>query len=431
MGETGLIKAYRGLGHVLGPILPVWVNKRARAGKEDPRRIKERQGIASAARPKGDLIWFHGASVGECMMLLPLISKLQYEKPNTNILVTSATVTAANLIQERIRDACIHQYVPLDHPKYTAQFIKHWKPSLAVWAESEIWPNLIFETKKSGAKLALVNARMSPKSLDGWAKRKKTAHSVFTQFDLILAADERTKNTLSWLTDSDVEMSGNLKDAAAPLPVNHNALKALKKQIRRRSVWCAASTHEGEDIIMAQAHRALLAKKETALLILAPRHPERADKIQSTLIDERYVTARRSKNDEINKDTQIYIFDTIGEMGLAYRLSKLTFVCGSALKGLKGHNPLEPARLGSAVMTGAHIESFKGSYLSMVKFGAAKRILSPDAIAPAVVSLMCNPEKLKTLQKQGLHFAAGREDVLSYVWNKLTPLMMEAPYETP
>jgi len=260
MSETGLLKAYRGTGYLMRPLLPLWVKRRAKAGKEDPKRLTERYGIASVERPKGDLIWFHGASVGECMMLIPLIEKIHAEKPNTNILLTSMTMTAATLMTERIGDKCIHQYVPLDQPKYVENFIAHWQPSLAIWAESEIWPNLILQTKRSGAKLALINARMSAKSLEGWLKRKKTGQQVFGQFDLILAADDLTANNLSWLTGRDIEMAGNLKDAAPPLPIDSDALKALKKQVGRRPVWCAASTHQGEDEIMADAHITLLKK---------------------------------------------------------------------------------------------------------------------------------------------------------------------------
>ena len=421
--DTALIKAYRGASRALGPVLPLLLKRRAAQGKEDPSRKDERIGIAALPRPEGPLVWMHGASVGECTMLLPLITQIKRDRPDIFILVTSATLTAAKLLAERLPEHCAHQYVPLDHPKYAQRFINHWKPDVAIWAESEIWPNLITAAKDSGAKLALLNARMSAKTLEGWTKRKKSAAVIFSQFDLILAADEMTGNSLSWLLDQDISISGNLKNAAPPLPVDKTELKAFKKALARRTIWCAASTHSGEDEIMLTAHKAVLKTNKRALLILAPRHPERSGEI-TALINEMGLTfAARSKGEMPSRETQVYLMDSIGDMGLAYRLSKLTFVCGSTLAGLSGHNPLEPARLGSAVMTGAHIASFAESYMSMFKYGAAKRVMSPDAIATEVSALLSDKAALTYLQAQGQHFATGRDDVLAYVWDALNPLL--------
>ncbi|WP_371397020.1 3-deoxy-D-manno-octulosonic acid transferase [Fretibacter rubidus] len=425
MSDTALLKAYRGASRALGPVLPLWIKRRGKHGKEDPSRTAEREGIASHPRPNGSLVWMHGASVGECTMLLPLIAKLTAERPDINMLITSGTMTAAKLLETRLPANAVHQYVPLDHPKYVARFIAHWKPDVAIWAESEIWPNLIKATKDSGAKLALLNARMSEKSIEGWTKRKASAAAIFAQFDLILAADEMTGNSLSWILDKDVETSGNLKDAAPVLPVDKAELAAFKKALPRRKVWCAASTHDGEDDIMLRAHKTLLARSPSAVLILAPRHPERADDIITLIRDHGLSFAQRSKAEMPTADTQVYLLDTIGDMGLAYRLAKMTFVCGSTIAGLSGHNPLEPARLGSAVMTGAHIASFAESYMSMFKYSAAKRVMSPDAIAREIVDIMMDRAALTALQKQGQHFATGRDDVLAYVWDQLGPLLPE------
>ena len=427
MKDTALIKAYRGASRALGPVLPLLLKRRAAQGKEDATRKGEREGIAALPRPDGPLIWMHGASVGECTMLLPLIAQIKRERPDIFILITSATVTAANLLAERLPAHCVHQYVPLDHPKYAQRFIEHWQPDVAIWAESEIWPNLIKAAKDSGARLALLNARMSAKTLDGWTKRKKSAAVIFSQFDLILAADEITGNSLSWLLDDDIDISGNLKDAAPPLPVDAAELKAFKKAAARRTIWCAASTHAGEDEIMLAAHKVLLETNKRALLILAPRHPERGDDITALINAMGLSYAARSKGEMPSREMQVYLMDSIGDMGLAYRLSKLTFVCGSTIAGLSGHNPLEPARLGSAVMTGAHIASFAESYMSMFKYGAAKRVMSPEAIAAEVTVILSDKDALSHLQAQGKHFATGRDDVLAYVWDALNPLL---PAET-
>lgn len=425
MNETALIKSYRGTTNAIGPLVPLWLSRRAKQGKEDPARMQERQGIASASRPEGQMVWMHGASVGECVMLLPLIEKFKESRPDMNVLITSGTVTSAQVLSERLPEGVIHQYIPLDRPKYVKRFFDHWQPDLAIWAESEIWPNLIGEAAKRDTPMALINARMSAKSIEGWAKRKASAQSIFGAFNLILAADEKTGNSLSWLLDRDVESSGNLKDAAAPLPSQKGELGRLSRSLKTRPVWCAASTHEGEDQLVIRAHEAVRAAHPKALLILAPRHPERAEDIIKILEQRGMAFARRSLGETPKAKTRVWLFDTIGEMGLPYRLASVTCVCGSLREGLKGHNPLEPARLGSAVITGPNIASFADSYMQMFAHDAARRILSPDILGQDIANLFSTPKDLKTLQDQGKAFASGRDDVLDYVWDKLTPLMPE------
>ncbi len=423
--QTGLLRVYRGATRALGPLLPLWMGRRARAGKEDPARLNERKGIASLHRPDGPLVWMHGASVGECTMLLPLIAQFRKSRPDINILITSATVTAANLLKTRLPEGCFHQYVPLDHPNYVRSFLDHWRPGLALWSESEIWPNMITEADKRGIKMALINARMSEASLSGWAKRKTSAQDIFSRFDLILAADKPTGDSLGWFTGRDIPATGNLKDAAPPLPADQRELAQMQATIKDRSVWCAASTHAGEDEIMLRAHQAVLAANPSALLILAPRHPERREEIMRLIRAQGLRAESRSLQGRLGADTQIYLFDTIGDMGLAYRLSALTFVCGSLIKGLSGHNPLEPARLGSAVMTGGHIASFADIYNTMFKFSAARRILSPDIIGKEIADLLGAPDTLAALRENARRFADSRNDVLAFVWSELTPFVPE------
>lgn len=426
--ETALIKAYRGAARVLSPVLPLWVKRRAKTGKEDPQRLNERQGLASKPRPTGSLVWMHGASVGECTMLLALITQFRRERPDISILITSATQTAAKLLEARLPSGCVHQYVPLDSPRYVAAFLDHWRPDAAIWAESEIWPNMIFEAHKRGIKTALINARMSKTSLEGWAKREQSAKAIFSKFDLILAADKITGDSLGWFTGRSIEATGNLKDAAAPLPVSPPELKALSAAIGTRPIWCAASTHEGEDALMLRAHHEILAQHPNALLILAPRHPQRSKDIAALLREQGFEFSVRSTQQSPTAKTQIYLFDTIGEMGLAYRLAAVTFVCGSLLKGLSGHNPLEAARLGSAVFTGGNTSSFTESYNAMFSFGAAKRVLSPEIIGKEINALLGQSNKLQTAQETAQRYANSRDDVLAYVWSQLTPLLPQGTH---
>jgi 3-deoxy-D-manno-octulosonic-acid transferase len=424
--QTGLLRAYRGATRALGPLLPLWMGRRARAGKEDLARLNERKGIASLPRPNGPLVWMHGASVGECTMLLPLISQFRKDRPDINILITSATVTAANLLEVRLPDGCFHQYVPLDHPKYVSAFLDYWTPDTALWAESEIWPNMITEAKSRGVKMALINARMSENSLNGWAKRAASAKAVFSKFDLILAADKRTGDSLGWFTERDIFATGNLKDAGETLPANAEDLRRLQQSLAGRPIWCAASTHMGEDELILRAHEDILSVHPNALLILAPRHPERRDDILDLINSCEFTSSVRSKGQTPNKKTQVYLFDTIGEMGLAFRLAALTFVCGSLVKGLTGHNPLEPARLGSAVLTGGNTASFSETYNAMFSFGAARRVLSPEIIGKEITALFSDQDVLENLREKARRYAESRDDVLTYVWDELQPLLPHA-----
>ena len=424
MSETSLIRAYSGLTKVIAPALPLWLKRRALKGKEDPARQSERFGTASIARPAGQLFWMHGASVGEVTMLLPLIDKVLAEYPTANILVTSGTTTSAELMAKRLPARACHQYIPLDTPKAVTAFLEHWKPDMALWAESEIWPNLLLQTKARNIPMALINARMSEKSVQGWFKRRKSAQSLFGCFDLILAGDEATANGLSWLLGREIESAGSLKETAPALPVNEAELARLEAQIGSRSVWCAASTHKGEEEIILAAHKEIRAAHPKALLILALRHPERRKEVAPLLSKIRH--AHRSDDEAVTPATSVMVWDTIGEMGLAYSLSDVTFVCGSLVEGLMGHNPLEPARFSNAVLTGAHISSFADSYMSMIAFDAAQRILSPTMVGDAVSGLFSNSESLMRQQQLAFDYAESRNAVLDYVWDKLTPVLPEA-----
>ena len=424
MSETGLIRAYSGLTKVIAPALPFWLKRRAVKGKEDPARKNERFGQASLSRPNGQLFWMHGASVGEVTMLLPMIDKVLAEYPSAHVLVTSGTTTSAELMAKRLPERAFHQYVPLDTPKAVNAFLDHWAPDMALWAESEIWPNLILQTKARNIPMALINARMSEKSLQGWSKRRKSAESLFGCFDVILAGDEATAQGLSEVLGKDIRSTGSLKDAAFALPVNEAELYKLTMQIGDRPVWCAASTHKGEEEIILAAHEHVRSKHPNALLILALRHPERMEDV-FTLVGNTHMSIRSSKTD-LHKLSSIYLIDTIGDMGLAYSLSNITFVCGSLVKGLMGHNPLEPARFSNAVLTGAHISSFADSYSSMIAFNAAERILSPNKVGNAVSDLFSNPEKLARQQQLAFDYAQSRNAVLDIVWDKLSYMFLKA-----
>ena len=423
--DTALLKLYRLTTDMLGPLLPLWVNARAKKGKEEAARLSERRGRSSAPRPDGPLIWMHGASVGECTMLLPLIAQIREARPDVNVLITSGTVTAARLMAERLPSGVIHQYVPLDRRKYARAFLDYWRPDVAIWAESEIWPNLIIEAKSRGVNLALINARMSEKSLGGWRKRAGSARAIFSRFDLILAADKATAAGLSEFVGKAITPIGNLKDAALPLPVDAKAKAALLAAMGARPVWCAASTHHGEDDIVLGAHETVLNTSADALLILAPRHPERRENIAELINSMGLSFTTRSSGAMPDANTQIYLFDTIGEMGLAFDMSRLSLICGSLTQGLSGHNPLEPARAGCAVMSGRHVASFAEVYQDMADKDAVKIISQTYDLGRSISTLLNDKAALKDAQTKAKAFCDSRADVLAQVWAALSPLLPE------
>ncbi len=431
MKKTPLLKSYSAATRMAAPALPLWLKRRVRKGKEDPARLGERYGIAGLPRPDlqlgGKLVWLHAASVGESQMLMPVILRILSHLPESNIVITTGTVTSADLLAQILPKRAVHQYAPADHPKAVANFLAHWRPDMAIFAESELWPNMIMQTKALNIPLALINARMSAASIERWDKRgKKSGQALLGAFDLILAADTTTADGLTWLLGREVEAAGNLKDAAPALGVDKTALKKLKTAIGRRPVWCAASTHVGEENLIAIAALAIKAKKPKALLILAPRHPERAKQVKNLLTKAGLSVLRRSSNRMPTDKTDVYLVDQIGKMGLVYRLSKTAFIGGSLLDNLSGHNPLEPARLDCAIITGPHIASFADTYMAMMAFDGVKRILSPDELAPAVLKYLGDPKARKAKAAAALNFAQSRDAVLDYVWERLLPLLKKA-----
>lgn len=375
------MNVYRAVTAIAAPLTGPLLRWRARNGKEETARLQERFGRTAATRPSGTLVWLHGASVGETRVLMQIHAALSARRPDISFLFTSGTRTSAGLFAKPLARA-IHQYVPLDRVIVAQRFLAHWKPDVAVFAESDIWPNLIEETARSGAKLALVNARISPRSLDSWARTPQTARHLLGRFSVILAADPRTAAGVASLTGRATESPGNLKLAAAAPAYDAAALAAVRAELGARPVWLAASTHPGEDEIVLAAHEAIRTAHPDALLIIAPRHPERGDAIAKLAGN----APRRSNGDRIG-DASVFIADTIGELGLFYALAPVSLVAGSLLPSLKGHNPVEPAKLESAVLTGPYVESFADTFADLIAAHGAVQAPDADAIAQMVLHL--------------------------------------------
>jgi 3-deoxy-D-manno-octulosonic-acid transferase len=338
----------------VSPLAPLVLSARVVSGKEDPARLAERSGRASRPRPEGRLIWLHGASVGEGLSLLPLIERLRGSAPDAALLVTSGTRTSAEMLGARLPPGAIHQYVPLDMPAAVGRFLSHWRPDLGVFVESELWPNLIAAAKGSGARLALISARMSETSLRGWRRAPAAAATVLSAFDLILAKDEAARARFEALGGK-VAGLWDAKLGAPPLFADERELAALKGVVADRPVLLAASTHAGEDEIVLSAFARAAGDRSDALLIIAPRHPARGADVVTLAEAARLTVARRGTGGDPGR-ARVYVADTLGELGLFFRLARVAFIGGSLVRGVGGHNPLEPARLSCATVSGPYTE---------------------------------------------------------------------------
>jgi len=387
------LTAYRLFTHALTPLVPIALRQRALRGKEDSERMRERLGHAGRARPGGQLIWIHGASVGETLAILPLIDAL-LEEADRSVLVTSGTVTSAKLMAERLPPRALHQFAPVDAPSVTARFLDHWRPDAALFVDSEIWPNILTGARMRSIPLALINGRISARSFAGWRRFRRSAARLFANYDVCLAQDAATAERLSALGARRVEVTGSLKADAAPLPADPTRLNALLEAIGSRPVLLAVSTHPGEDETILPAHDALRRQHSDLLTIIAPRHPERGGEIMMLAGDR--ATRQRSKSELPDSNTAVYVADTLGELGLFYRLAPFAFIGGSLIPH-GGQNPLEPARLHCAVMTGPHTQNFTVAYDAILSAQGVGRVHSSGEIATLAGRLIDNPANARTM----------------------------------
>ncbi len=373
------------------------LNRRLAAGKEHATRIGERRGEPGRPRPEGRLIWFHAASVGEVLSILELIRRLAGDDPDLNFLITSGTVTSAQAVASRLPDRSVHQFIPLDVVPFVRRFLDHWRPDLAVWTESELRPALIVETHARGVPMVLVNARLSDRSYRRWWLMPWTASALLNRFAVIHAQDGVTSYNMRrlGLNPDRIEVTGTLKEGSSALPFDEPERADLAQAIGRRGTWLAASTHAGEEELAADAHREILRRAPRMLMILVPRHPERGRDIADILRLAGWRVALRSADEPLQPDTEIYVADTLGEMGLWYRIAPISLVCGS-LVPVGGHNPFEPAALGSAILHGPHVANFRDIYERLAAADAAMLVRKPDEITAAVTALLA-PDRVAAM----------------------------------
>lgn len=403
------LRLYRAVSAAAGPLAEYALRRRIASGKEDPHRVDERRGVAGISRPEADLVWIHGASVGESLSVIPLVERLKASLPNAKFLVTTGTTTSAQLMAKRLPQEAFHQYVPIDHPRYVAAFLEHWRPKAGLFVESEFWPNLLFEARRRVPFLALVNGRVSPRSFEEWMRRRQAIEYVLSLFDVILAQDKDNATRLSKLAQRRVTTMGNLKYAAPALPTNAQELAVLREAAHGRPVWLAASTHPGEDCAIFDAQLALRKIVPNVLLLIAPRHPARGAELAALAQERGLSPRRRSMHEKISDDCNVYIADTLGELGLLYSLSEISFIGGSLIeKG--GHNPLEPARLGNAVLHGPHTFNFIDIYAEMRGGGGSALVRNDREIAVAVQRLLSDTMTRNVMVNAARNCAESRAD---------------------
>lgn len=419
---------YRGLTTVGGPLIAAYLERRKRRGKEDAERFSERLGHPGRPRPAGPLVWMHGASVGEAQSLLPLVERLTGR--GLGVLMTTGTVTSARLMAERLPKGAIHQYVPVDRVAYVRGFLNHWRPDLALWAESEFWPNLLAETRRRGIPQVLIQGRMSPKSFAGWKKVPGFIHKMLSGFALCLAQTESDAARIRALGGRDVRCLGNLKYAVAPLPHDPAGLERLRADIAGRPLWLAASTHPGEEGLAGRVHAAL--GVAGLLSVIVPRHHTRGAEVAAELRAQGLAVALRSAGEEVGAATQAYVADTMGELGLFYRLGGPVFVGKSLCVG-GGQNPFEPALLGAPVLFGPLMGNFPDMAPAMLAAGAALRVADEGELAVTVRRLLADPEALRAAGAAARAWAEGEAGVLDQVAGALEPFLarLEAAHARP
>jgi len=415
-----MLALYRLVSTAAGPLVRLFLERRLRTGKEDCARMGERFGESEKPRPGGPLIWLHAASVGESVAALPLIERLLSQNTELHVLITTGTVTSAKLLKDRLPQRAFHQFVPVDLPYAVRRFLDHWRPDLALWMESEFWPNLLRITRRRGVPMVLVNARVSPHSYIGWQRFPRTIERLLSSFELCLSQNQGEAKRLTELGAINVVTLGNLKFAVPPLPAGEKELAEFRKNTAGRTLWLASSTHPGEEEMAAQAHREMCADFPGLLTVIVPRHITRGAAITRLLRGEGMNVARRSAGEALTEETDIYVADTMGELGLFYRLAPVVFL-GGTLVTHGGQNPIEPGQLDCAIVTGPHIFNFLEIITKMRIAGAVLQIDDAQALAGAVGGLMRDPKRSGEMAAAVKHIAVSGGAVLDHIMETLAP----------
>src|ERR1700757_4811483 len=420
------LRVYRKLSSAVVPLAPALINRRLKQGKEDPERIGERRGMSRDERPVGPLVWIHGASVGEVLAAAALIERLR--ALNIRILLTSGTVTSAAIVAKRFPPEVIHQYVPYDSPRYVARFLDHWRPSLALFIESDLWPNLILQSAARRLPMVLINGRMSPRSFPRWRRVAGTISALLEKFDICLAQSHADAERFAALGCPNVLITGNLKlDVPAP-PADPAKLERLMAQTRGRPVVVAASTHPGEEEILVEAHPTLAGFFPGLLTVIVPRHPDRGASIARMILASGLKPALRSREELPSATTDVYVGDTMGELGLFYRLAGIVFMGGSLVEH-GGQNPIEAVKLGAAIVHGPHVFNFTDVYEALDQSGGARRVDDQQAVVKQLGQLLANPDSRDAMVAASAQVVDDLGGALERTLTALEPYLLQVRLE--
>lgn len=421
--NTGMLLAvYKNLMRAATPLLEVYLQKRRRAGKEDAARAHERRGHPAMPRGEGRIVWVHAASVGESMSMLALIDRLLALYPDIRILMTTGTVTSAKMMADRLPPRAFHQYVPVDHPAWVESFLDHWRPSLALWAESEFWPNMLSALKTRRIPAVLVSGRVTEKSARRWkAFAPGMARDILLNFDLCLAQGGKQAERIRGLGALNVVTSSTLKYAAAPLPADDDKLQVLKAEIGVRPVVLWSSTHPGEEEHALAVHLAMKVEVPDLLTIVVPRHPVRGTDITQLFAAAGCNVAVRSRGDAL-ADADVYMADTLGELGIFYRLCRYVVMCGSFVP-MGGHNIIESAQLGCVNFTGPLVFNFQTVMDDFREHNAVVEVKDPRELTPLLLSALRHPEKYDAMAEAGKRLTASRAGILDDVAQQISPYL--------
>ena len=425
-----ILPVYRTISNVGAPLIWLYLWFRKARGKEDRGRFSERLGHPGRKRPSGALVWAHAASIGESLSLLPLIGRLVTERQGLNVLVTTGTVTSARLMAERLPEGSFHQYVPVDRVPYVRRFLDHWRPDLVLWAESEFWPNLITETVARNIPMILINGRVSPRSYSGWQRFGGLIKKLLQGFALCLGQTEADAERLRHLGATGAKYAGNLKFAVPPLPADDQMLAKFQKGLGARPRWLAASTHPGEELMAAGVHQRLKTRHAGLLTIIVPRHPDRGADIAAQLRGQGVNVSQRSAGDPLGSETDIYLADTLGELGLFFRLTGIAFM-GKSLVPLGGQNPLEAARLDCAIVHGPHMMNFEDITERLKQSQASIEAADETALELAVALLLEDPAERDRMAARASDLADAEAGVLDALMAELKPFLDSLPQKDP
>ena len=409
-----LLWIYQALHYLLTPLLKAWTYFRLLRGKEDRTRFRERFGHTRLSRPEGKIFWFHGASNGECLSFLSLIRRYQEEFPDAHFLITSQTLTSSELLKSKMPKRAMHQFIPLDNPWFVKRFLNHWKPDVAFWTESELWPLMIVKAARR-MPLVLLNGRLSDSSFKTWQWLPRSAKELLSSFTLIFSQSPKDLKKFKNLGAKNVVDAGNLKFSGRPLEANGEKLKELQQTLKGRPTWTASCTHPGEEEIVIEAHNLLKKTFKNIVTIVVPRHPHRADKLRQTWEADSLKVAQRSMQEDLKANTDILLFDVTGELGLIYRACPITLVGGSLIEGIGGHNPLEAANLKSAICVGPYVKNNKEIYDIFQKEDLCTVVKDAKTISHTVLGLLNDTRARDTLIKKSYALASKQQDVLDAV----------------